>query len=104
MINMNDQSRYHLMIKALRARLVDEETCMYLLHTPLGVINVGRWVYTSAGFVEVSGQDEKQRNRFFVFSEETICSYPLEVKRKTGTLKEPLGFKPTPGDLVEDQI
>ncbi len=83
---------------------MEEETCMYLLHTPLGVINVGRWIYTRSGFVEVSGQDEKQIDRYFVFSEETISSYPLEIKRKTDGSKEPLGFKPTPGDLVEDRV
>ena len=89
------QSAYRTMVGDLRASLTEEKDCLYFTHTPLGVINVSRWNYITAGFVAISGEDENKKYRFLVFSEEAICSFPLEIKRKSGS-KEPVGFKPTP--------
>ena len=98
------RSRYSAMVKKLQAYLADEEDCLYLLHTPVGVISVIKWEYAIAGFVAVSGEDEGQKYRFFIFSEEEICAFPLEIKRKklVGS-KETPGFKPSLRPELEDE-
>lgn len=85
------------MMKNLRASLADEKDCLYHLHTPLGVINVSVWNYAVPGFVAVGGEDVPDKKyRFVVFSEEEICSFPLEIKRKKlEASKEKAGFKPS---------
>ena len=92
--NPQYRSRYRAMVKTLRAELADESDCLYLLHTPIGVINVITWDYGAPGFVAVRGEDESKKYRFLIFSEEEICSFPLEIKRKKlqGS-EETLGFK-----------
>ena len=83
------------MVKDLRASLDNEKDCLYFAHTPLGTINVSRWNYLPHGFVAISGDDERKKFRFLVFSEESLCSFPLEVKRKKAkSTKATLGFKP----------
>jgi hypothetical protein len=91
------------MMKILRAILADEENCVYLLHTPAGALNVSRCDYQLAGFVAVTGEDESKKPRFIIFSEEQICSYPLEVRRKKQeATKEIPGFKPSIPPHAED--
>jgi hypothetical protein len=102
MIGMSDlspsqasQSRYHVMVMRLRASLADETDCLYFVHTPVGTINVSGFNYAIPGFVSIRGEDENQKYRFLVFSEEEICSFPLEIKRKKAVgSKETLGFRP----------
>jgi hypothetical protein len=97
-------SRYRKMMKTLRAILTNEENCLYLLHTPAGVINISRCEYQLEGFVIVTGDDENSKPRFVVFSEEQMCSYPLEVRRKgQEALKEIPGFKLPPSG-AEDRV
>jgi hypothetical protein len=96
MIGMSEKSRYRTMVKKLRANLADETDCLYLLHTPLGIINVSSWNYFTPGFIAVVGEDENKKYRCIVFSEEAVCSFPLEVKRKKAKSTEAtLGFKPS---------
>jgi hypothetical protein len=98
------ESTYRTMVKALRASLPDETDCDYLIHTPQGVINVKRWNYSIPGFVVVSGKDENSAQRFIVFPEDQISSFPLEVRRRSSdTSKEALGFKPSVRGNTEDQ-
>ncbi len=82
------------MIRELRTSLTDEKDCLYFIHTPVGTINVSKWLYIVPGFVVVTGENEDKKYKFLVFSEEQICSFPLEVKRKSlESSKETLGFK-----------
>jgi hypothetical protein len=93
------QSRHRMMVKGLRADLADETDCLYFVHTPAGTINVIAWNYAIPGFVAIRGEDEHQKYRFLVFSEDVICSFPLEVRRKkTESSKSKPGFKPTVRD------
>jgi hypothetical protein len=90
-----DESTYHAMIMSLRAVLADETDRLYCLHTPVGTINVSEFRYGVSGFIAIRGEDEQKNHRFFVFSEEQVRSFPLEIKRKSlETSKEPVGFKP----------
>jgi len=92
---MNDPSRYKKMTTELRASLADETDCLYFVHTPIGIINVSSWNYLMSGFVAVAGEDESKKTRLLVFSEEEMCSFPLEVKRKKlHGKKDILGFNP----------
>jgi hypothetical protein len=79
------------MLDSLRACLDDETNCLYFLHTPFGEIKVDQIVYRFPGFVAIQGEDTARKLRFFVFSEETICSFPLEVRRRNDS-KGTLGF------------
>jgi len=86
--------RFSTMVKTLQATLIDEKDCLYFVHTPQGAIEVDKWNYSLPGFVAISGADENGKYRFLVFSEETACSFPLEVKRnKEKNSKKTLGFK-----------
>lgn len=99
------QSQYRTMVIRLRAGLTDESDCLYFVHTPVGRINVETWNYAIPGFVAITGEDEEKKARFIVFSEEEICSFPLEVKRKkVEASKETVGFKPTPQGDGEDRV
>jgi hypothetical protein len=94
MNDMSEQPRFRTMMKQLRANLTEEKDCLFLLHTPIGVINVGDFSYRVPGFVMVLGDDDQKNYRCLVFGEEDICSFPLEVKRKTAKpTKATLGFK-----------
>jgi hypothetical protein len=91
----NVQSRYREMVKLLRASLAEEKDCLYLVHTPIGTLEVISWNYVIPGFVAIRGVDEESKTRFLTFSEEAMCSFGLEVKRKKEeSPKEPVGFKP----------
>ena len=90
-----NESTYHAMIVSLRAALTDETDVLYYLHTPVGKINVSEWRYGVSGFIAVRGEDEQKNYRFFVFSEEQMRSFPLEIQRKSlQASKGPVGFKP----------
>jgi hypothetical protein len=90
------ESRYRQMVIALRTSLENEKTCDYFVHTTIGPINVVDWQYQLEGFVIVRGEDEDGKLRFLVFSEEEMCKFPFEVRRKgKGLSKEIPGFKPT---------
>jgi len=96
------QSRFKSMTSALRANLIEEQDCLLLLHTPCGVFEVGLFSYRIPGFVLITGEDEHKEFRCVVFSEESIRSFPLEVKRKAAIAsKSTLGFKPTLRDEME---
>jgi hypothetical protein len=97
------ESRHRAMMKNLRASLTDEKDSLYYIHTPLAVINVSVWSYAVPGFVAIGGEDADKKYRFVVFSEEEVCSFPLEIKRKKlEASKERVGFKPSlPGDSEE---
>jgi DNA-binding winged helix-turn-helix (wHTH) protein len=94
----NDQSRFRTMINMLRADLIDEKDCLYVMHTPAGIINISKWGYSITGFVTITGEDEDNQFRLLVFSDDAACSFPLEIKRKKlkGS-KKTLGFKSTTG-------
>jgi hypothetical protein len=88
------ESRHRAMMKNLRASLTDEKDSLYCVHTPFAVINVSVWGYAVPGFVAVGGYDEDKKYRFVVFSEEELCSFPLEIKRKKlEASRETVGFK-----------
>jgi hypothetical protein len=88
------QSRYREMVKLLRANLTDEKDCLYFIHTPVGTLEVISWNYGIPGFVAIKGVDEGSKKRFLTFSEESMCSFGLEVRRKKAdSPKEPVGFK-----------
>jgi len=90
------------MTKQLRTSLADEMDCLYLVHAPVGTINVSHWGYHIAGFVSIRGEDESKKYRFLIFAEEEIRSFPLEVRRKKPeSSKEKLGFKPTTPNETE---
>ena len=94
MIGMSEDSRFKSMTNTLRANLVEEQDCLLLLHTPCGVFDVGVFSYRIPGFVLIAGEDERKEFRCIVFSEGSICSFPLEVRRKTALAsKSTLGFK-----------
>jgi hypothetical protein len=80
------------MIKKLTAHVVNKKDWRYFLYTSEGVIKVDTWNYSLPGFVVVDGEDEDKKYRFFVFSEDQMCSFALEIKRKSGS-KGTLGFK-----------
>lgn len=84
-------------INTLRGLLTDEKNCLYFMHTSLGVINVSTWHYGITGFVIVTGEDENNNYRCLVFPEETVCLFPLEVKKKSSgaKTKSKMGFKVT---------
>lgn len=91
---MSKDSRFKSMTKELREHLIDEQNCLLLLHTPCGVFDVGLFSYRLPGFVLITGEDEHNAFRCVVFSEESMVSFPLEVKRKTGTASnKTLGFR-----------
>jgi hypothetical protein len=98
------ESRYRTMVRTLRASLVNEKDCLYFAHTSQGVINVITWNYLIPGFVVITGEDESEKYRFLVFSDEAACSFPLEVKRKKqkGSGKT-LGFKPASNAGLEEK-
>jgi hypothetical protein len=90
---MTEKSRFRQMTTELRACLTNEPDCLYLMHTSIGIINVINWGYVTSGFVTVTGVDEDKKTRFIVFSEEQMCSFHLEVKRKKMHAKNStLGF------------
>jgi len=88
----NNKPRYQTMLDKLRASIADTSEFLFFIHTTLGTIKLEKVWHRFPGFVAVEGEDEKHKFRFLVFSEETICSFPLEVQRK-GTIKEAPGFK-----------
>lgn len=106
MADMENKPRYQAMLDKLRISLNDESDCHYLLHTPFGEIKVNQVVHRFPGFVAVQGQDEAKKERFFVFSEETIWSFPLEVRWRgdsKGDSKGRVGFHLLPDTSTEAQ-
>jgi hypothetical protein len=98
------ESGCRAMINSLRGSLADEIDCLYYAHTPVGTINVSAWNYLVPGFVAITGEDDNRKYRFVVFSEEEMCSFPLEIKRKKQEAsKERVGFKPSLQDGTEDK-
>lgn len=87
------KSQYQIMIDSLRGGLNTTDV-LYIVHTPVGKIIINRFEYFVPGFVAFSGTDEDKKLRYFVFSDEAICSFPLEVALKKKKSKLPLGFKP----------
>jgi hypothetical protein len=68
------------------------------------MINISTWDYSVPGFVAITGLDESQNYRFLVFSEEEMCSFPFEVKRrKVEGSKEAPGFRPALRDAAEEK-
>jgi hypothetical protein len=92
------------MVRELRANLIDEKECLYIMHTPLGAISVAKWDYGIAGFVTVTGEDEQGKAKFVVFLDEEACSFPLEVRhKKSGASKTTVGFKTTANAHTEEK-
>jgi hypothetical protein len=89
---MNYETRYQKMLDKVRANLIHDVDFLCLIHTPLGTIEVGKIWHRFEGFVAIEGEDENHKYRFLVFSEESICSFPLEMKPKNDSQK-PLGFR-----------
>ncbi len=99
------QSRFRQIVRTVRSCLSDEKDCVYIMHTPIGIITVSRWNYFSSGFVAVMGEDEHKKFRFVVFSDEQACSFPLEVKRKKlEPSKGTLGFAHPLREGTEDEV
>ena len=100
-----ESARYRTMVRLLRSRLVDQEDCLYIVHTTVGPITISKWDYAIPGFITLSGEDENHKYRFITFSEESVWRFPFEVKRKNAAAsKETLGFKPAPQSSTEDQV
>ena len=101
----HEQSRFREMVRTLRQVLVDEKECLYFLHTPVGLINVSRWSYHVPGFVFVMGDDERGEFRFIGFTDEQICAFPFEVKRKSVLRKgSEIGFIRDLDKASEDRV
>jgi hypothetical protein len=99
---MSNKSRYQTMLNKLRSTLIDDaDEFKFFVHTSLGTIDVETVWHRYEGFVAIEGEDENHKYRFLMFSEEVICCFPLEVKRKNDS-KNRLGFKsilqPAPED------
>lgn len=84
------------MVKQLRTNLKDEKNCDYFLHAPTGIIEVAMWNYMVPGFVIVGGVLENKLPQFFVYAEEVILGFPLEVRMKNiKSGKGHVGFSPS---------
>jgi hypothetical protein len=95
MSETQQEPRYSKMFKHLRTILGDEKECFYFLHTPHGALNVSTFSHHIPGFVGVAGVDENKKYRFFLFSEESILSFGLEIRRKHDDGgKQTVGFRP----------
>ena len=93
---MSEDSRHQVMFTKLQATLSDPSDAQFFLHTPEGTIRLGTFSYRIPGFVIVMGEDANAKYRCIVFTDDAVCSFPLEVKmKKLEDSKESVGFKPS---------
>lgn len=82
-------------IRDVRSLIQKPDDALFILHTPIGAISVGRFVYRSeAGFVFLQGIDENGRERTAGFSEQQLSTFPFEIRTKPGGKDERIRFNP----------
>jgi hypothetical protein len=100
-----ETSAFHLMIRSLRAEVVDIDM-EYILHTSLGAVRIQQIQTNSlTDFVIVKCSDEEGQEKVYSFHEAVISAFPIEVRKKKTAIDRTIGFKPSaPGidDLTEN--
>jgi hypothetical protein len=92
------QQRY----RHLRRILQHPESFRYVLHTSLGPLAIGRITgYPDQDVTIITGADEKNNWKTYVFNEGQLASYPIELVPEKATDK-PIGF--AAGKKVEDVL
>ena len=86
-------SQFWDIVRDVRSIMHKPDDAQFILHTPIGVITVDRFVYRSeAGFVFLQGTDENGRERVAGFSEQQLSTFPFEVRTKPGSKDAPIRF------------
>jgi hypothetical protein len=66
---------------------------VYLLHTPLGVLQINKFTERDiTGYTLLSCTDDQEQLRLIAFSNEQIATFPIEIKNKAGGSKNLIGF------------
>ena len=78
-------SHFWDIIRDVRSLIHKPDDALCIVHTPIGVITVDRFVYRAeAGFVFLQGRDENGRDRIAGFSEQQLSTFPFEIRSKPG--------------------
>jgi hypothetical protein len=88
-------SHFWDIIRDIRSLIHKPDDSLCVVHTPIGVISVDRFVYRAeAGFVFLQGTDENGKERIAGFSEQQLATFPFEIRRKPGDKDGQIRFNP----------
>jgi hypothetical protein len=88
-------SHFWDIVRDIRSLIHKPDDAICIVHTPIGVITVDRFVYRAdAGFVFLQGTDENGKERIAGFSEQQLSTFPFEIRRKHGGKDGQIRFSP----------
>ena len=88
-------SHFWDIVRDIRSLIHKPDDALCIVHTPIGVITVNRFVYRAdAGFVFLQGTDENGNERIAGFSEQQLATFPFEIRRSSGGKDEQIRFNP----------
>jgi len=88
-------SHFWDIVRDIRSLIHKPDDALVIVHTPIGVITVDRFVYRGeAHFVFFHGTDENGRERIAGFSEQQLSTFPFEIRTKSGGKDGQIRFSP----------
>lgn len=89
------ESQFWDVYRDIRSLIQKPDEALYILHTPIGVITVRKFVYRgNAGYVFLQGIDEKGKDRFVGFSDQQLSTFPFEIRMKASDINGQIRFNP----------